>query len=87
MPRRKRIFIEITKQASVLGGLVSALRLGGRGRMDVRTGLFLRDLACIRLGRRAFGFSAASLHELKQDCCFTLIGSERSLSFQAPTAV
>lgn len=53
----------------------------------VPNGICLRDISELRLGFDAFNFKNIDTSKKEQDCCFSIIGTERSLSMSTPTKV
>ena len=58
---------------------------GGAGSLSGTKGLFLRDLSDVRRGFTTAAFSPAPLGK-DALCCFSLIGTERSLDLELPSA-
>ena len=56
-----------------------------KGKMP--SGICLRDISELRLGCDAFNFKNVDPAKKEEDCCFSIIGSERTLSMITPTKV
>ena len=50
-------------------------------------GVCLRDISELRLGYEAFNFKNVASSRKDFDCCFSIIGTERTLCMIAPTKV